>query len=135
MRSFSYLRDPLFLLGCVAYAINRWLLKPHFTSPFLHSYFNDLFLIPCALPPMLLLQHWAGLRPEFQPTRLREIFFHLAVWSVLFEYIGPRICAHAVGDPWDVVAYSVGAIVAAIWWSVWPGFRGLPARAQAVSVA
>lgn len=118
MRTFRYVRDPVFLLGCAAYAINRWILKPHFASPFLHSYFNDLFLIPCALPPLLMLTSWLGLRDPHQNPRLREIVFHLAIWSVLFEWIGPRICSHAVGDVWDVVAYTAGAIVAAIWWSM-----------------
>src|SRR5215471_620424 len=119
MQRFRYLRDPLFLIGCAAYAINRWLLKPHIASPFLHSHFNDLFLIPCALPPLLLVQSWLGLRDYDRRPRLREIGFHLAIWSVLFEWIGPRIYSQTVGDPWDVAAYAVGAVVAAIWWCEW----------------
>ena len=119
MPPFLYLRDPLFLFGCAAYAANRWLLKPHLASPFLHSYFNDLFLIPCALPPILLLQSWLGLRDQQRKPSLPEIVLHLAIWSVLFEWIGPRIYSRAVGDRWDVAAYAAGAVVAAIWWSEW----------------
>jgi hypothetical protein len=116
MPRFRYLRDPLFLSGCAAYAVNRWLLKPHFHNTFLHNYFNDLFLIPCALPPLLLMQRWLELRSHDGPPTAGEIGFQLLVWSILFEWIGPHIMSHAVGDPWDVVAYAIGGVVAGLWW-------------------
>jgi hypothetical protein len=128
MRPFRYLRDPLFLFGCAAYALNRWLLKPHLHSTFLHSYFNDLFLIPCALPPLLLLQRWLKLRSHDGPPTAGEIGFQLVVWSILFEWIGPHIMPHAVGDPWDVVAYAVGGLFAGLWWN----WRPLRLRESAV---
>jgi len=56
------------------------------------------------------------LRADDSYPRLAEIALHLAFWSVLFEYIGPKIMPHAVGDPLDVVAYMVGAVVAGVWW-------------------
>jgi len=116
MRSFRYLRDPLFLTGCCAYALNRWLLKPRVHSTFLHSHFNDLFLIACALPPLLLAQRWLGLRRHDAPPTPAEIIFHLSVWSLLFEWIGPHIMPHTSGDPWDVVAYLAGGVFAGLWW-------------------
>jgi len=116
LSSFRYLRDPLFLVSCSLYALNRWVLKPHLHSPFLHDHFNDLLLMPCALPPLLLLQHWLGLRPKHQPPTLGEIGLYLFVWSILFEFIGPHLMRRAVGDPWDIVAYAVGAVFAALWW-------------------
>ncbi len=115
MRPFRYLRDPCFLACCTAYAVNRWLLKPHLHSVFLHSWFNDLLLIPCALPPLLLLQRWLKLRADDGPPHAGEILFQLCVWSVLFEWIGPHII-HTTGDVWDVVAYAVGGLVAGMWW-------------------
>jgi len=116
MQRFLYCRDPLFLVGCFAYALNRWLLKPHIASRFLHGYFNDLWLIPCALPPILWLHRRLGLRTDDDYPRVSEIALHLAFWSVLFEYIGPKFMPHTVGDPLDVVAYAVGALVAGVWW-------------------
>jgi hypothetical protein len=46
VRPFRYALDPLCLSACLCYAINRWLIKPVCTWPFLHDHFNDLFLIP-----------------------------------------------------------------------------------------
>jgi len=111
------MRDPLFLFGCVAYAINRWLIKPHVHNVFLHSQFNDLWLIPCALPPILWLHRKLGLRSHDDAPRFSEILLHLIFWSVLFEWIGPKFVAHATGDFADVIAYAVGAIFSALWWN------------------
>jgi len=116
MRRFGYWRDPAFIVGCCAYTVNRWLIKPHFHSTFFHGHFNDLWLIPCALPPVLWLQRRIGLRKHDLPPTLAEIAFHLVVWSVLFEYLGPKIMPWTTGDPLDVIAYAIGAIVAACWW-------------------
>ena len=125
--SFRYCRDPLFLVGCAAYALNRWLIKPHFHHGFFHSHFNDCWLIPCALPPVLWLHRRLGLRNHDRPPQISEIALHLAFWSLLFEWIGPRFMPHTTGDPYDVAAYAVGAILAALWWN--GAFRGrqLPA--------
>ena len=104
-------------MSCGLYALNRFCLKPHFHSVFLRSHFNDLLLIPCALPPVLLLQRWLRLRDGDAMPSLAEIGFHLGIWSVLFEMIGPRIWPHAIGDAGDAIAYGVGGIVAALWWN------------------
>jgi len=113
---FRYLADPLFLFASLLYALNRWILKPHFHSAFLHNHFNDLLLIPCALPPLLLIQRRLGLRAHDRFPELGEVALYLAVWSILFEVMGPRIIPWTVADPWDVLAYLVGGILAGIWW-------------------
>jgi len=116
MRPFRYLRDPLFLLGCCAYALNRWLLKPHLHSPFLHSYFNDLWLIPCALPPVLLLQRWLKVRSHDEPPQPNEILFQFVVWAFFFEGILPHFRMRSTGDWGDVLAYAIGGLLAGLWW-------------------
>ena len=115
MRPFGYWRDPLFLLGCASYALNRWVLKAQLHSDFMQGQFNDLWLIPCALPLVLWVQRLLGLRTHDLPPTGFEIIFHLAVWSVLFEVIGPRVLP-VTGDLLDVFAYLVGGLFAAIWW-------------------
>lgn len=116
MQRFPYCRDPLFLVGCGAYALNRWLIKPHLHSGFWHSQFNDLWLIPCALPPVLWLHRRLGLRNQDDPPTISEIGAHLIFWSLLFEWIGPKFVAHTTGDWLDVIAYVGGALLAGIWW-------------------
>jgi len=125
MRRFRYLADPLFLAGCAAYTINRWGLKPLIHSLFLHGYFNDLFLIPCALPPILWFHRRFGLRNHDDPPRLTEISFHLIVWSILFEWIGPNLMRHSTGDPLDVAAYATGALLAFFVWQRFPNRQPL----------
>lgn len=116
MKRFRYCWDGLFLTGCAAYAINRWLILPHVGRGFMRSHFNDCWLIPCALPPVLWLHRRLGLRSHDGPPGVGEIFGHWLFWSLLFEWIGPKFVAHTVGDPWDVVSYAGGALVAGLWW-------------------
>ena len=116
MNTFGYLRDRLFLTSCLLYALNRWVLKPRVHSAFLHDHFNDLLLIPCALPPLLWLQRRLNLRPDDRPPTVGEIALYVVIWSILFEVLGPHIMPWTVGDPWDAVAYVAGGILAGLWW-------------------
>jgi ubiquinone/menaquinone biosynthesis C-methylase UbiE len=115
LKRFRYLRDSLFLAACALYAANRWLVKPHVHLAFFHNWFDDIWLIPCALPPLLLVHDWLGLRKRGAPPSTLEILAHLIGWTVLFEIIGPHIM-RTTGDPWDAVAYAGGALLAMLWW-------------------
>ena len=116
MHRFRYHCDPLFLLGCAAYAVNRWLFKPHVHSGFLHDHFNDCWLIPCALPPVLWLHRRLGLRQQDEPPYFSEIAGHLIFWSLLFKWIGPDIFTRVTPDLWDIPCYWGGGIAAWFWW-------------------
>lgn len=113
---FKYYRDPLFLTGCMAYAVNRWLVKPHVHRRFFHDHFNDCWLIPCALPLVLWLHRRWGLREHDDSPRISEIITHLIFWSLLFKGVGPTIYAGATADPWDVLCYWGGGLLAWLWW-------------------
>lgn len=116
VKEFRYLRDPLFVVAAIGYAGNQWVLKPWVTSPFLKGQFNDLLLIPAALPVVLWYQRQIGVRNHNgMPTGL-EIALHLGVWSVVCEWVGPVLLGRGTSDPWDVVVYTLGAIGAALWW-------------------
>jgi len=117
MKRFGYLRDPLFLVAACSYVINRALFKPWFASPFLHGYFNDWLLIPTALPVVLWIQRLLGLRNHDGVPTWAEMILHLAVWSLICEFIGPRWLHHGSADVWDVFAYAAGGIVACLWWN------------------
>jgi ubiquinone/menaquinone biosynthesis C-methylase UbiE len=117
VKSFRYALDPLCLAACVLYATNRWVIGPIFHWPFLHEHFDDLLLIPAALPPVLGLQRWLRLRNHDRPPTGSEIVGHWLIWSLVAEVLGPRLFPWTVGDAWDVFAYAVGAFVACTWWN------------------
>jgi len=122
MKRFGYGRDPLCLLACGLYALNRFWLRQHVGGAFLHGYFNDLLLIPAALPLVLWLQRRMGVRPTDHRPQWGEIALHLVVWSFVAEAVMPHLSAHAVGDWLDVAAYSAGGAVAGLWWQApWVG--------------
>jgi hypothetical protein len=117
MSRFDYLLDQLFLVAAGGYGLNRWLLKPLIPSPFLHGHFNDLLLIPAALPVVLWVQRLVGLRNHDLSPSWAEMGLHLVVWSVICELIGPRILHRGTADVWDVVAYAAGGLAACLWWN------------------
>lgn len=116
MKRFGYLRDPLCLGACGLYALNRGWLRSHVGGPFLGGHFNDLLLIPAALPLVLWIQRRLRVRPDDRPPNWSEIGLHLAVWTLAAEVVMPHVTARATGDWKDAIAYSMGAIVSGLWW-------------------
>ena len=117
MRGFRYWRDPICLAACAAYGANRWLLKPFLAmGPFMRGHFNDLFLIPAALPFVLWLQRRLGLRTHDAPPTGGEIALHLAVWAFIAEGAGPWLTHRGTADWRDVAAYSAGAAACYVFW-------------------
>lgn len=114
---FCYLRDGLFLAAVIAYGLNRWLVAPRVPSAFLRGHFNDLLLIPAALPIVLWVQRLTGLRTGDHPPTWPEIGLHLFVWSIISEYLGPVWLGRGTADALDVVVYVVGGLVAGAWWN------------------
>ncbi len=136
-RKYRYCFDPVFLTAFVLYLLNRWLFKPwsqgHTT---LFAYYgNDVLCIPFCLPPVLFVYRLLKMRrPYSYPTRF-EMLSHLIIWSLFFKWLGPSVIkgpfAWTSTDPWDVVAYSIGAIIAGFCWGTWPtGFT----RKKTVSI-
>ena len=117
MKRTALLLDPVCIAACACYAINRWLIGPHVSAAWVHSWVDDVFLIPAALPLLLTMQRTLGLRQHDGLPTWTEILAHLAGWSLLFEYIGPILNQRSTGDIWDVVAYTIGAVAAGYWWN------------------
>lgn len=116
MNAFGYARDRTCWLACALYAMNRWAVPAALKNVFLRGYFNDCLLIPAALPLMLLLERRLGLRADDSAPRWTEVLFHLVIWSVAAEVVGPRLFTRAQGDVFDVAAYAAGALVAMLAW-------------------
>jgi len=118
MKPYRYAGDPLCVLACVAYILNRWVVPLALKGWFSRGYFDDLLLIPAALPLILWVQRRGGLRPADARPDWREIGLHLVVWSVATELIAPHLFPRAVGDPWDVAAYAGGALISGLIWQL-----------------
>lgn len=115
---FKYIRDPLFIIGWLLYFVNRYIIKTHLPEKeiFFNGYFSDLLLIPCALPLLLFIYRLLEIRHSDSPPSLQEVIFHLNIWSVLFEGIGPIFLTTAISDIGDVIAYWIGGIAT---WMLW----------------
>ena len=118
MRQFRYALDPVCVVACTGYAVNRWIIPGTWKGWFMHGYFNDVLFIPAALPLMLWTQRRLGLRRGDAPPDWGEIILHLVVWSIATELVAPHLFSRATGDPWDVAAYAGGALVAGLLWRI-----------------
>ena len=116
MRRFGYLRDPLCVAACVLYVLNRGWLRAVWGGAFLRGHFNDLLLIPAALPIALWVQRRLGVRGDDARPRWAEIALHAGVWAFVAEGLMPLLTTRATADWRDVVAYGVGAVAAGCWW-------------------
>jgi hypothetical protein len=116
---FRYLRDPLFLFCLAAYFVNRYAIKPHVHGGFAHTSLNDLICMPFWIPIMLFGMRRLRLRSHDAPPTLAEILIPLFCWSYLFEIRLPQMHlgrVHATGDPSDVLCYTIGALIASLFW-------------------
>ncbi len=116
---FRYALDPACWVGALCYGANSVFLHVRPSEGFFASYWNDLWMVPCALPLILWVHRCLGWRDSGAYPTVGEIVGHWLLWSLLAEGLGPRWMAHAVADPWDVVAYGMGALLAGVWWR-WP---------------
>jgi hypothetical protein len=122
MDRYRFWRDPIWA-GCVAaYVLNRWGLQPWLQGGFMQAHFNDLLLIPAALPLMLEVHGWMGWRESGRPPGMSEVVFHLVIWSLVCEGGGPWIFEQSTADWLDVAAYAAGGVLAWVWWW-WIGAR------------
>lgn|SRR5690606_3233663 len=114
--TFRYARDPVCLVACACYALNRWCVPAAMKGIFLRGHFADVLFVPAALPIVLWVQRRLGIRESDTMPRPGEVLLHLAVWSLAAEVLGPRLFERATGDPWDILAYAAGSLIALLFW-------------------
>jgi len=121
---FRYLADPVCIVSLCLYALNRFVLKPHHIGGwFTHGYFNDVLCLPLFVPMILYVQHVIGLRKHAGYPRVWEIFQNWAAFTIVFQIVIPRFPKRFVsaGDPWDILAYVAGGVIAGLIWSLCSG--------------
>ncbi len=119
---FRYLKDPLFLFCVTLYFVNRWILKPYFSNAFSRDSLNDVICIPFWVPIMLFIMKITYLRKTDDPPSCSEIIIPLVIWSWVFEaYLPftPFFRKLATSDFKDVLSYTIGACLAAVFWKLW----------------
>lgn len=78
--------------------------------PFLDNYLDPFLCIPFLLGGFTLERRYLLQLKDFQMSRF-EIFSATIALSLVFEYIFPLFSRGFVCDPWDFMAYALGAIV------------------------
>ena len=127
---FRYLRDPLFVFCVVLYFVNRLVLKPHIhhgaLGAFLHGSLNDVICIPFWVPIMVWMMRKVGLRNEDGPPHGAEVLIPVLLWSWFFELVLPFLGPFhrlATCDPDDILCYTLGALLAVLFWKGYYGRR------------
>ena len=111
------------MLCCALYLLNRIGLAAGIGTVWTRSYLSDFLLIPCALPWLLWVHAWLGWRVKEAVPSVGEVMGHLVVWSIVAEWVGPRLFSHSVADWGDVAAYGAGGVLALCWWRLVPRGR------------
>lgn len=115
---FAYLRDPLFVACFVVYWVHGALANHGMSTPLLRGYLNDVLCVPFWLPMMLWVARKLRIRSHDHSPDAVEIVVPLVVWSIVFEVVPLQEIWHvpAAADPFDVLAYCLGAMIAVAFW-------------------
>ncbi|HLU90748.1 MAG TPA: hypothetical protein VKZ51_13000 [Cyclobacteriaceae bacterium] len=108
----SVLKNPFFILSCVLFWVNQYLEKVRqIFIPFVHSYLDDLLLMPVALGITLQIYRW--IHPAKEKFAFTKVQIAVAViyFSILFEGLLPLWSDLYTRDLLDVVFYSIGAVL------------------------
>ncbi|MDQ2793702.1 MAG: magnesium citrate secondary transporter [Bacteroidota bacterium] len=112
MRPWPEFRQPLFVGAVLLHGLlqlNRRVLHATLPTP-LTSYLADLLALPVLLTLALAAQRWLGPQPAtfvFPDAWLLATWLGISVW---FEALLPQFSAHAISDPFDVLAYALGTL-------------------------
>jgi hypothetical protein len=118
-RTYRPLRDPAFLVACCAYVIGRVFLRREGAPSFASAHLNDLLCIPIWTPVMVACLDRLQLRCRGEPPAAAEVLLPLIVLAVTFEIVLPSAAwfeSFSYRDPRDVTWYTVGAVLASLWW-------------------
>lgn len=112
MKESRNLRHPLFIICCLLFLAHQIIQKGFDVHiPFIHSYLDDLLVMPIVLTLILVERRKIhGWGPDFVFSLPLTISLVL-VLSIIFEWIFPVFSQKFTFDWWDFVAYGLGGVV------------------------
>jgi prepilin signal peptidase PulO-like enzyme (type II secretory pathway) len=107
------LLSPLFLVSTLIFSANQLVEYHGVFIPLVHAYLDDLLVMPIFLSISLAFMRCVYNHPAGK-LHPRQIIWGTAWIAVLFELVFPLYKSNHYPDPWDVLAYAIGAAV--FWW-------------------
>lgn len=99
------------LIGSILYWLHRFLISISLT--YRHSFFRGFF--PDYLALIVCVPIFASSQKIFRLRKKNKIYFieiilYWILFSVYFEFLGPKFINTFTSDYWDVVAYFLGGL-------------------------
>jgi hypothetical protein len=117
------LRHPFFGIACGLYLALKATRSSALRLPIVHDYLADFLCMPVVMGIALaILRRWVS-RDEGSTLSSALMVGTVLLYSFLFEYWFPSISPNFTADPWDVLAYALGAVAFHVFLN-----RPLPAR-------
>lgn len=105
------LLNPLFIMGCTAWSVIRISRWAGYTIPILNDYLTDFFAVPVVGTIVLTLMREFVLMSNSYVFPLSYVFTMVIYISIVFEGLLPMLSSKYTADPFDIIAYSLGAFL------------------------
>ena len=102
------MRWPSASIPAALFLLHQYLIHIGRSTAFLQSYLDDFLVLPLALSAINDLSKWLS-----RPLHLKQLIVFAiigVIWfGLLFELILPQSLRHGTADPFDLLAYALGA--------------------------
>jgi hypothetical protein len=112
MKKGKNVRHPVFIMSCILF-LGHQLIQKGFgiDIPFIHSYLDDLLVMPIILTLILVeRRRFFGWGENFTFSALETVGLVLG-FSLLFELAFPYLSSKFTFDWYDFIAYGLGGII------------------------
>lgn len=107
---FSPILPPFFEATLVVFILNQLMESRGIYIPFVHSYLDDLLVVPIMLGGILVFQQQITYRNPAYVFSVGHVVVMVLMLSWYFEWYAPGRKDNHYGDPWDVLAYTIGGV-------------------------
>ncbi len=112
--------EPFWIFSLACYAVHRWWQWASPSPGWMSNHWNDIWMLPCAVPLVTRMYAALNLRASTAPPSLSEIVWLGLLWSVMAECLAPLWFTRSTGDPLDVLAYGLGGFMLWLRWHLIP---------------